>query len=296
MNNLNDTFYSHSGQFGPVGIVMMIVLGSGVGAVVGAVYGALIYWIPFVYLNFLGTILVGFAAGGMVYLGAVVGKVRNPTLCAMAGITAGCVTLWGAWVGWIYVLSADGGTGLILLRPSHLWEAMVAIGQEGVWSIGRSSSEPVKGFMLYLVWIIEAGMIVVAAAITALALLSDKPFCERCSCWANNKTKLPKLRVPQGENAFEGLGLGDISSILALQRGSREGMHVQVELLGCRTCDQTYLASVSVVVKSTDKKGKSETNTTNLVRNLRLSAEDYQALREFKGVTPAPDPIVAAAE
>jgi len=284
MNDLNDPFYRHSGQFGPAGLATMLVLGSGAGAVLGAIYGVLIYWIPFIYLNFIGTIFVGFAAGGAVYFGAVAGKVRNSKLCALSGVTAGCVALWAAWVGWIYAFSADVETGVILLRPSYLWNAMVAIGKEGVWSIGRHGKEPVKGFILYLVWIIEAGIIVVAAAFTAYVIVSGKAFCERCNCWVSKKIKLPELRPPTDFQVLEGLPVGDISGLLTLGRGPEEGAHIQVELLGCQTCDETYLVNVSIVVESTDKKGKTETKTTYLVNNLRVSAEDYQALRAFKGV------------
>ena len=295
MNNSSDPFYRHSGQFGPVGIVMMLGFGAGAGAVVGAIYGMLIFWIPFVYLNFIGTIGVAAAAGAAVYMGAVVGKVRNPMLCGLAGVTAGFVALWAAWVGWIYVLTADSDMAVIVLRPSALWDLIVMIGAEGVWSIGRSSSEPVSGTVLYIVWIIEAVMIVGGSAFIAYVTMSGKAFCERCNCWVSNKIELPKLKPPQDENALDGLVTGDVSGILTLERGSKRGRHIQVELLGCRTCDEMYLIDVSVVSVTKDKKGKDETNSTHLVSNLRLSAADYQALREFKGVAAAPTPAPAAA-
>ncbi|MCP4378258.1 MAG: hypothetical protein GY794_19040 [bacterium] len=288
MDNSSDLFYRHSGQFGPVGILLMSGLGVVGGIVLGAVYGALIYWIPFIYANFLGTLCVGFAAGAAVYLGAVMGRVRNPMLCGLIGVIAGCAAIWGAWVAWIYVLSSDGGTGAILLDMGVLWETMMVVGEEGVWGIGRNSSSPVRGFWLYLVWIIEAVVILGVAGLTAGALLSGKAFCERCSCWLKNETKLPRLSPPPDEHALDGLADGDVSGILVLGHGPKEGVCIEVKLQGCRTCDEIYLADVSLVVESLDKKGKTETNTTSLVTNLRLSASDYRALCEFKGLDAAP--------
>lgn len=282
MKNLNDPFYRHSGQFGPVGVVMMLGFGVCTGAVAGAIYGALTYSIPFVYLNFVGTAGVAVATGGTVSLGATVGKVRNPILCGLAGVTAGVVALWGAWVGWIYAFSTNAEAGVILLRPSVLWNTMVALGREGVW--GFVSSKPVKGLELYGIWIAEAVTIVGGAAYMAYVCILGKPFCERCRRWVSNKTKLPELYPPQNEHVLDGLLTGDVSGVLRLGRGREGGMHIQVEVRGCGTCDQMYIANISVVAESTDKKGRTETKTTPLVRNLRLSAADYQTLRGFKGV------------
>jgi hypothetical protein len=282
MKNLNDPFYRHSGQFGPVGMMMMLGLGASAGIISGAIYGALIYWSPIIYLNLVGTIGVGFAAGGAIYLGATVGKVRSPIFCGLGGVIAGCAALWAAWVGWIYAYSAHGETAVILLRPGYIWNTMVAVGREGIW--GFVSSDPVKGLELYGIWIAEAVTIVGGAAFMAYLMVSGKPFCERCSRWVSNKTKLPELCPPRNEHVLDGLLTGDVSGILTLGRGRDGGMHIQVEVRGCGTCDEMYIANISVVAESTDKKGKTETKTTHLVKNLRLSAADYQALHGFKGV------------
>ena len=125
-------------------------------------------------------------------------------------------------------------------------------------------------------------------------MMLGKAFCERCNCWVSNKIKLPELCPPTDFGVLDGLLVGDVSGILTLERGSKRGRHIQVELQGCRTCDEMYLIDVSVVSVTKDKKGKDETNSTDLVSNLRLSAADYQALRGFKGVAAAP--IVAPAQ
>ncbi|MDP6634526.1 MAG: hypothetical protein QGG42_06490 [Phycisphaerae bacterium] len=281
MKNMNDPFYRHSGRFGPVGMMIMLGLGAASGIVSGAIYGALIYWSPIIYLNLIGTIGAGFATGGAVYLGAVIGKVRSPIFCGLGGVIAGCAALWAAWVGWIYAYSAHGDTAVILLKPCYIWNTMAAIGREGVW--GFVSSNPVKGLELYGIWIVEAVTIVGGAAYIAYVRVLGKPFCERCRRWAGKKTTLPELRPPQNARVLDGLLTGDVSGILTLGCGREGGVHIQVEVRGCGTCDETHIANISVVAESIDKKGNTETKTTHLVKNLRLSAADYQALLELKG-------------
>jgi hypothetical protein len=274
---------------------MMLVFGAAAAATVGAVYGALTYWIPFVYLNFFGTIGLGLAAGGAVYLGAVFGKVRNTTVSGLGGVVAGLAALWGAWVVWIYVVTADADTGVILLSPASIWRAMGVIGAHGVWSIGRSSSTPVSGTTLYVVWVIEALIVLGVSAFISHVFMVRKPFCERCNSWVNRKNSLPKLSPPEDASTLDGLDDGDISGILTLEGNPMGSMHLQVDLQACRTCDEMHLMSISAVVESRNDKGEKETSTSCLLKNMRLSAADYQALLAFKGAAPASPPVPAPA-
>jgi hypothetical protein len=294
MNDLDYPFYRQSGFFGPIGVMTAFACSSFAGIVLGAIYGSLTPLVPYVYLNFTGTLGVGMGAGAAVYLGAVFGKIRNTMFCGLIGSVAGVAALWGAWVAWIYALSSVDQAGVIILSPAAIWNLMAVIGQEGVWGFGKSGSIPVRGATLYFVWVIEAGMIITIATFAAYVMMRGKPFCERCSCWVKHKIKLSELRPPKDYEVFDRLIAGDISGVLTLERPLFKGTHIQIELLTCRTCDEMCLINIALVVASRDEDGKHQTHTEQLISNLRLSAADYQAIREFKGI--AEDPLVVTAQ
>ncbi len=70
-------YYEHSGVIGMFGPILMILFGLAGAVAGGAIYGYLIFYIPFIYLNFFITLGFGALVGYLVGMGAKIGKIRN---------------------------------------------------------------------------------------------------------------------------------------------------------------------------------------------------------------------------
>ena len=92
-----DAYYSHSGKFNPAGLLLMLAAGLVVGPLVGVVYGYAVAFNPFIYINFLATIIAGGAVGMAVGKMAKPGRVRSLGACAFAGLVAGVGFQYTQW-------------------------------------------------------------------------------------------------------------------------------------------------------------------------------------------------------
>ena len=79
---------------------------------------------------------------------------------------------WWTWLAALYEWD------LIFLNPIDLPWIISSIASEGVWSMRAWTP---TGWQLYLIWLIEAGIIVVIACGAGLG--EEIPFCEECDEW-----------------------------------------------------------------------------------------------------------------
>ena len=153
---MNDAgkYYAHSGKFGLMGPIYMLVMGTVGSLVLSAVYGYAIYYIPFIYLNFLITLGFGACVGFLVGYGGKLGKVRNPGMLLIFGLAFGMFAEYAGWVSWIFALSKQQA---LALQPLDIWAVVMLVGQEGAWSIFGWTP---TGASLFAIWAIEAVMII----------------------------------------------------------------------------------------------------------------------------------------
>lgn len=139
--------------------------------ILGVAYAYAIIFIPLIYVNFLCSIAVGAV---LVWLGDFCAKkfmIQHPQavklmLVMMAGVAF--VLSWLTWLGyyaWDSVLFVDMSiekffSGLLNLvqNPDALWDLLLALNESGTRSLGRGSgkTDNISGFLLSLVWLIEA--------------------------------------------------------------------------------------------------------------------------------------------
>ena len=99
--------YQHSGKWSVDGAAVMVLCGAVAAAVCGTVYALGIFYVPFAYLNLIGTVLLALAVGWAVQRGARAGKVRSGFMAGLGGLCAGFAALYTSWAAWINRLS-DG--------------------------------------------------------------------------------------------------------------------------------------------------------------------------------------------
>ena len=147
---------------------------------IGLIYGAAIHYCPLIYINFVSTLICGFGIGALVGLLLKKGKLRNLKFGSVLLLVAGFVGVYACWVSKIFLLT---GYEVVVLLPNQILAMLGWMAEEGVWSIGSMTP---TGLLLYVVWVIEAGAIIVIAFLTGRGIL-DEIFCEYCDRWVGRE-------------------------------------------------------------------------------------------------------------
>ena len=267
-------YYKHSGKFAPQALVIVPVMGILSALILGVVYGFLIFYCPFIYINFFITLLFGGGVGLAVSVAVMWGKVRNLMLAGMFGLGAGALALYVSWVAWFYA----GSKGEILIvDPAGLWRGIQHVAANGAWEL--FGWQPV-GFALYGIWAIEAAMVVGLAVMVALQKVSEIPFCEKSNNWlteAEIVTPLGQINDPDElRRSMENL---DFLQLVDLNKATDENNFTRVEFRQSQHNPEFCLISVVQVTRAEDDEGKIETNENYVIRNFILTQEVYNTLK-----------------
>ncbi len=142
----DELYYRQSGRFNSTAPLGILIPGVIVALIAGAVYGAAVFLIPFIYINFLLTFALGGVIGWVVYKLSVSQHVRNAKLALLFGFLAGLAAEYAAFVGWVFAISE---WEYFAIWPADLWLAVTALGENGVWTL--FGGDPVSGLWLYAV-------------------------------------------------------------------------------------------------------------------------------------------------
>jgi hypothetical protein len=121
----------------------------------------------------------------------------------------------GLYIGWVSWIHAFSGREIIALDPYSLFNLIHEISIRGAWSIKKTTP---TGIVLYIVWAIEAIIIVGAAGATAL-LSSDSPYCEMCKKWVETKDTITRLEpILKKDELISKLEQGNFESLKSLNK------------------------------------------------------------------------------
>ncbi|MDP1560992.1 MAG: hypothetical protein Q8M16_06320 [Pirellulaceae bacterium] len=202
--------YQPSGRFSLLAIPLV-----GIGAVL-VVAAAYVYqlgleWIPFIYVNVLLTWVMAMLIGKTTEYVIHIGHVRNIALCLLFFALVVVAGL-GAKFGFQYMharISLESELAnmtqselRIEADPPLTYEEMKEVRQEIMagfsfvdhiemrvangWNIGRANA-PITGPFVYLVWVVELGIILYFGSAIALAAVR-KPYSEKRNRWADSVT------------------------------------------------------------------------------------------------------------
>ncbi len=272
------TSYAPSGKFSAIVFVYVLPL---LATVVGAAYldALLLYWIPFIYIEVF--IVVGFAAavGWATAYMLKIGKCRNILLGSAVGVLAGATAV-AAGHYWTYTMTVAS-----VQRPVGFMEyvdARVATG----WSIGRGASGgiPISGVFVYIVWLIEAAIVMVGGWIGGMAGAMT-PFCESCNIWATTrvlKFTVPGLSSPSVSVLLDAPAVESLLSppMAEIAKGSPSAVTYTVE--HCAACAQTAFLSLEHKETTKDKRGKAQVKATSLHKHVAIAPVHVDALRQLE--------------
>lgn len=188
-----DSYYKPSGKI-PLKFFLYFLLIMAIAfPILSVVYIYLIYYIPFVYFNFLITVGCGLVAGVIMKHAIIAGKARGPFVVLICAIIAVFVLKYLQWCVYLPVIFSDlyeifsfnFGERLlfsleILISPDVVLEGIGVVNEYGAW--GFYDDTAVTGVLLTIIWVIEF----IVIALPAILMCKDRakfPFSEATNAW-----------------------------------------------------------------------------------------------------------------
>lgn len=270
------SYYKHSGEIGSCGPLLMMLFGIPGGLVLGGIYGYALLYVPVAEIHILLTLALGAAAGYLVTLGGRLGKVRNTGFLLLSGLIFGSFAEYFGWVSWIYAYSQQD---ILVIDPLKISAVMKSIAQTGGWSVFDWTP---KGTALYIIWALEAIVIIGLSTFIPRKLLGTKPFCESCNQWIKDKDLiLPLEPIDQPEEFRLQLEAGDATALEALEVIELGSEHFsKLEIYHCAACKEFYLLNVVNITLSQDSKGAIKEQSNHIIKNLIVGQELYEKIKE----------------
>ncbi|MCA9323149.1 MAG: hypothetical protein KDB53_20580 [Planctomycetes bacterium] len=292
MSDDEEVFYRNSGSIGLAGPLLMVVVGFGVGGIMAAIYGYAIFYCPLIYINGIGTVLLGTLTGWFVGKAAKLGKVRNAGYASIIGIVVGVGCWYVSWVAWLHALSDQEA---LVTAPRDIFAVADALAEIGPWSIFGVTP---TGILLYLVWFIEAAIIIGGCAFVVTNSLRSLPFCETCQRWMPPPKYFGRFEMIDPDEwgrVVADLVKQDFTQLTTLKPATESTTpYLVIELNGCQGCHDLQTLSLRAVAESRDSRGNLDRTEKKIVENLLISREtldDLQAhltrvIEEAQGPTP----------
>lgn len=307
---MSPTYYQPANKL-PLGGAFTLLLG-GVLAAAGLalVYIYAVWYIPFVYINFVLCLGFGFLLGFVLAQLVRVGKLRHPAAVTGLGLLVGLAAVYLEWAIYLTLMfnaettgtgpSADTSTSFsistftgLLTHPGIMLETAKQLNETGTWSLKGTTP---SGIFLALIWLVEA-VIIVAGACLLARIQATEPFSEVSQEWADEET-MPQTvayaadpvatRTALETGRFEHLAPYTSRPAVADQF-ARVTLHTAPNDPACH-----YL-TVQNVTRTLDKKGKATEATTHIVQHLAISPTASRELKKrFGQLAPSLGPVGAA--
>jgi len=290
-------YYKHSNRVPPIGLLAGGILGLAAALVGAVIYAYAIVFIPLIYANVLCVVLFGALLG---YVPARLmrwGKVRSVPVVLASVVVIALAAYYFHWAAWVYALVQQSGRGTdlslsdLLRDPALLGRVIVTINGEGTWAMSKNESAA-SGFILGVVWLVEAGIIFGMAIYVALLSQSELPYCERCDHWCPKGANL--LRIAPA-NAFvlrKRMEQRDWAAVKQAGTPS-EGSTQWVTLIhhACPTCGKLHTLSAKQFTIVADKRRGSRLQEKLVVKKILVSPEDVGELVGVKTPTKPGTPF-----
>ena len=292
-SNTSARFYRHSGRAPILGLVLIGIAGFVVTLVLGVIYGYLLYFIPFIYLNFLIVLGYAYAISVVLSWAARFGKIRNILLISLAALGFGLLAEYVGWVSWLAAILGSPVNLIGFFFPLEVIGFIQEVARQGAWTVFDFTP---TGALLYLVWLGEA--VAVIGGITYLTYSNFKriPFCEESDAWAEKRSILgtfaPLANNEQFKAAVSQGGFSAFNALKTLQAG--QNRFTMLELFECDKCRNFFVLNVDDVEVKTDNKGKQDTKVKSVVSNLIVTPSIVSGLRRLieektaEAIAPAP--------
>lgn len=295
MNN----YYTPSGKFSPVSIILFLILCVTLFPVLGAIYTYAVWYIPFIYVSFLMTFGLGAGVGFLISKIVIhIGKVRSPKVAFSLVVLGAIVAIYVGWAVWAdLIINSAEAAGFsdmtvqkssmdleqvlfFLTHPTLLFQLMADINDYGTW--GFSSGSSVSGFFLWIVWGLEA-IIILATVIIFGARGLGKPFCEKSNKWFKEIALPPTSYIFSKPDLVRELEQGSdrILSTLNLYDVVFDNMSYSQFTVFSSDHDEHYLTAVNMK-KMVDNRGEVNYEEDDVIEHIEITTKTLNLLQNVK--------------
>lgn len=294
-------YYQPSNKMPLAGILALLAGGVVAALVLALVYIYAVWYIPFIYINFILCLGFGLLLGAALAALARLGKLRSPGAVGGLALLVGLVAVyleWGVFLTLIFNSKttgagqdADTSTSFsaslfadIITHPAAMWAAVRQVNETGTWSL--KSATP-SGLLLGGIWVIEAALILGGAYLVARAQATE-PFSEISHEWATEEALPHPIGYAQNaETTRLALESGQFQHLTLHTSEVAEDPFARLSLHSAPNDPNCCYLSLHNVTTTLDKKGKATRSTTAVVQHLAISPTAYRELRQRFGARPA---------
>lgn len=273
--------YRASGACPPTALLVMPVVLL-LASLLGLLYGALMAWIPFIYLNFIIIAGFGLLLGTMSGHALKKAHTRNGTVGTLCGLVTGVAAMFFGWIGWLMVtLSLTTPEAMTLaLSPQDFVSTLGELANTGVWSVFGITP---NGLFLKALWGIEAlGVVGLTTVLSHFEILT--PYCENCQKWLTpDHQSQALLSLSEQEKAALESSLEAQDYALFMGRERADALSptwLTLHLTQCQSCRRMALLDIEEVVRETDDKGEEKLRQSKLYEHLLIAPEVYAQLKD----------------
>jgi hypothetical protein len=279
-------YYKPSGKAPVKGIFISLVTSFLITVILSIIYIALQWFIPFIYLNFFIAVGLGFGIGGGVFIAIGAGKIRNTKYEFMLAVLCGILAWYCQWSlfvslmsesestmgGGMWVRSSFNLTGFwyIFTHPQLLFQAMLSLNDAGTFSLKHNT---VSGTFLWVVWVIEALIILGLPVLFALSGRATTPFSEHNDQWMEERDIEGKLKtVTDPEQIIRNLNTGNAISLKDYpQAEDSSNEYSTLHIYECPGDPVSYISVINIS-HTPDKKGELKKKSETVIEYLRVDA------------------------
>lgn len=289
-----NSYYTPSGRYSPTSLVFLLILCSTAFPILGGLYTYAIWYIPFIYVNFLVTAAFAFGIGFLMNkLVFRLGKVRNLKLAVFLTVFGAVAAMYAHWVVWadLIINSTEvmgtermgivkSSTNLdqllpIAAHPGLLFDLMVEVNEYGTWGLFNAT---VSGLFLWIIWALEAIIVVVGSIMFSVGQ-AKQPFCERSDKWFKERQLPAMSSIISKEDLVEELeqGKDQILSTLFLHDIVVDNTSYSQFTVFSSDHDENYL-SVQNMKKVVDNKGEVKYDEDPIIELISISPKTLKLL------------------
>lgn len=271
MNQPKLDFYKESGIATPLNIFLVIIFSLISILFLSYFYSLIITYLPIIYFNFLVVIGYGFTISFISRIFNTLFKIRNRKKTIIITIILAVFAVYFQWVSYLFIISYDdydffqilndlGYFINILFRPDLVVLDIIDINKVGLWSLG-SSNLYIRGFVLWLIWLIEAG-IIIFVSYNNFKIFNDIPFSEKDNKWFKKEIiDFDFEHIAFKKKFVEEFHLNPFESISQLKRG--DGLrHSKISIFKSETESKSIVTIDNIVIT---QKGKGKKDFTKVL-------------------------------
>ena len=279
-------YYKPSGKIPVKGIFISLITAFVITVILSIIYIALQWFIPFIYFNFFIAAGLGFGIGGGVFISIGAGKIRNTKYECVLAVLCGLLGWYCQWALFVSLMSeAEGSMGggmwvrssfnltgfwYILTHPEILCQAMLRLNDVGTFTLKHNT---VSGTLLWMVWVIEALVIIGAPMLFSLSGRSTSPFSEQNDQWMEERDVEGKLKtVTDPDQLIMELNTGNLKSLKDFLPADDLSNDYATLRAYESPGDPVKYISVTNISHKSDKKGELKKETKTVIEYFRITA------------------------